>query len=105
MVYKKRTQKNKSKKRMYGGNLEQNPTLSSNFNSAVNLGASAANKVVSTGLEKLGESVGIDINKSAQENVDEITKELTKVVNVLNSPQGEELKKEASEVLKDSLEI
>jgi hypothetical protein len=117
MVYKKRTnknkysylQKNQSRKRMYGGSnsnqAEANPTLSSNFNSALNLGASVTNKVVSTGLEKLGETVGIDINKSAEENVNEITKELTKVVNVLNSPQGEELKKEASEVLKDSLEI
>lgn len=118
----KRQRQRKSRKNVYKGGAStqelkqestqeptqestQEPTLSSNVDKAVNVAASAANKIVSSGIESVGDSVGIDVNKSVTENVSEITDNLKKINQVLESPKGQELKEELGEVLKESLEV
>jgi len=134
MVYKtkkinrRRYLKKQSKRKMYGGisskepllveeqqlpketqlpkeQKEMMPSLQGNITQATNLLASAVTNVSSNVLNNIGEKIGIDPNKSASETVSELKDSMKNVVTALNSVEGEELKKEAGELLKDSLDV
>jgi hypothetical protein len=123
MVYKSRKinrknlQKRQSRRRMYGGDVNvsslqvpeitkvKTPTMSDNLEDVSNLAASAVTNVVADGIGKLSESVGLDPNKSVNETVKDMSNSIGNVVDALNSPEGERLKKEASELLSESLDI
>jgi hypothetical protein len=127
MVYKtkkinrRRYLKKQSKRKMYGGEetisqqeiqlpkdtqiVEEIPSLQENLKQATNLLASAVTNVSSNVLKNIGEKIGVDPNKSASETVSELKDSMKNVVTALNSVEGEELKKEAGELLKDSLDV
>jgi ElaB/YqjD/DUF883 family membrane-anchored ribosome-binding protein len=81
------------------------PSLQENLKQATNLLASAVTNVSSNVLKNIGEKIGVDPNKSASETVSELKDSMKNVVTALNSVEGEELKKEAGELLKDSLDV
>ena len=127
MVYKtkkinrRRYLKKQSKRKMYGGQetisqqeiqlpkdtqiVEEIPSLQENLKQATNLLASAVTNVSSNVLKNIGEKIGVDPNKPAIETVSELKDSMKNVVTALNSVEGEELKKEAGELLKDSLDV
>lgn len=115
MVYKtkkinrRRYLKKQSKRKMYGGEenqiVEEIPSLQENLKQATNLLASAVTNVSSNVLKNIGEKIGVDPNKPASETVSELKDSMKNVVTALNSVEGEELKKEAGELLKDSLDV
>ena len=115
MVYKtkkinrRRYLKKQSKRKMYGGEenqiVEEIPSLQENLKQATNLLASAVTNVSSNVLKNIGEKIGVDPNKPAIETVSELKDSMKNVVTALNSVEGEELKKEAGELLKDSLDV
>lgn len=123
-INKRRYFKRHSRKRMYGGDDSKSidnelnnsllskvtekvepPTVIENLKDIGNLGVSLATNIVADGINSTAKSLNIDPNKSASETVYEISKSAEKIVDVLNSPEGEQLKKEASKVLAESIDI
>ena len=120
MVYKTRKtnkrrylQKRKTRK-MYGGDpndviveekKEEVPTVMSNLAATSNLAVSAASDVVADGIQKVGESIGLDINKSAEENIGDMKENLDKVVETLKSEEGQELLQDFGELGKESVKV
>jgi hypothetical protein len=98
---------------MYGGNQDEEqealtaegPTLMSNLKDAGQLAMSEASNLAAKGIQKVGESIGIDPNISIQDNMNEIGDKIGNVNDALNSRQGEELKQEASELFANSVDI
>ena len=129
MVYKYKTRKiRKTNKRRYlqnrksrrgyqdggyqDGGLEaihplptEGPSLMSNLKDAGQLAMSEASNLAAKGIQQVGESIGIDPNISIQDNMNEIGDQIRNVNAALNSPQGEKLKQEASELLENSIDI
>ena len=110
------------KKRMYGGdykssltiNNEQDiseipkgeaPTLGENVKAVGNLATSLAANVTADGIQKVAEYSGLNPNETISENVEKLGDKIEDIVEVLDSPEGEKLKREASELLADSIEI
>jgi hypothetical protein len=120
MVYKTRKtnkrrylQKRKTRK-MYGGDpndviveekKEEVPTVMSNLAATSNLAVSAASDVVADGIQKVGESIGLDINKSAEENIGDMKENLDKVVETLKSEEGQALLQDFGELGKESVKV
>jgi len=84
---------------------QEEPTLLSNINSVVDLGASAANVAIASGIENLAERIGVDTNKSANQIVNQVSEKVGDIVDALNSPEGQELKKDVSELAEEAVEI
>ena len=130
-INRRRYLKKQSKRKMYGGYPENNtvsqpltnaqlsvsqpltnaqplseePSLQNNFKKVGNLIASGANKVGSYVLDEVAEKMGVDPNKPAIENITELDNSIKKIVAALNSPEGEELKRDAGELLADSIDV
>ena len=110
---KRRYLQNRKSRRMYGGYQDEEqealtaegPTLMSNLKAAGQLGVSVASQLAAKGIQKVGESIGIDPNISIQDNMNEIGDKIGHVNDALNSRQGEELKQEASKLLETSIKI
>jgi len=98
--------KNKSLK-MYGGDVTENIKVSfnSNMEKIENLVVSAFATVVASNIQLIGNQIGVDPNKPASESVKELNNTVTKIVDALNSPEGEALKKEIGELIADSFDI
>ena len=98
--------KNKSLK-MYGGDVTENIKVSfnSNMEKIENLVVSAFATVVASNIQFIGNQIGVDPNKPASESVKELNNNVTKIVDALNSPEGEALKKEIGELIADSFDI
>ena len=98
--------KNKSLK-MYGGDVTENIKVSfnSNMEKIENLVVSAIATVVASNIQLIGNQIGVDPNKPASESVKELNNTVTKIVDALNSPEGEALKKEIGELIADSFDI
>jgi hypothetical protein len=98
--------KNKSLK-MYGGDVTENIKVSfnSNMEKIENLVVSAFATVVASNIQFIGNQIGVDPNKPASESVKELNNTVTKIVDALNSPEGEALKKEIGELIADSFDI
>ncbi len=129
MAYKSRKLKKRyfkrrqSRKRMYGGDIpgfgsmpapmpapmpiheNSQPTIMGNIKDIGNLGVSLATNVAASGIKKVAEYTGLDPNVSITENVKEVGNKMGDVVEALNSPEGEKLKEETGELLKDGLEV
>jgi hypothetical protein len=106
-------QKRKSR-RMYGGEgndiiveekKEEVPTLMSNLEDSGNLLMSETSNLAAKGIQSTAETLGIDPNISAQDNINKIGDNLENISEALNSPEGEKLKEETSKLLADSLEV
>jgi hypothetical protein len=83
----------------------EGPTATSNFLAAGQLGVSAASILAAKGIKEVGKFIGINPNKSIQDNMNEIGDKIRNVNAALNSRQGEELKQEASKLLETSIKI
>jgi hypothetical protein len=130
MVYKskkinrRRYIKKQSRRRMYGGDGEDEynlppppppqekeeikvppPTMRGNLEDAGNLVVSALTNVIAGEINTLAKGAGIDPNKPADETIKDVSSIIGNVVDALNTPEGEKLKKNLSELLKESLEI
>jgi hypothetical protein len=124
MVYKTKTRKitktnkrrylqNRKSRRMYGGYQDEEqealtaegPTLMSNLKAAGQLGVSVASQLAANGIQDVGKFIGIDPNISIQDNMNEIGDKIGNVNDALNSRDGKKLKQEASELVKNSIDI
>ena len=119
MVYK--TKKNKNKRELrrktkkasskikrikeFKGGQPEPPTLMSNLENAGKLALSMASNVVAKGLKATAEKAGLDPNANINDNVHQLTNNIKNVNAVLRSPEGEQLKTEATELLKDTVDI
>jgi hypothetical protein len=86
---KRRYLQKRKTRRIYGGGpedviveekKEEVPTVMSNLAATSNLAVSAASDVVADGIQKVGEIIGLDTNKSAEENIGDMKENLDKVV-------------------------
>lgn len=93
--------KRMSRKLLKGGE----PTLASNLADAKNVATSLANNIVADGIYSVADRLGIDPKKPASETVAQVSNSMKNVVDVLNSPEGEKLKENASELLSESIDI
>jgi hypothetical protein len=93
--------KRMSRKLLKGGE----PTLASNLADAKNVATSLANNIVADGIYSVADRLGIDPKKPASETVAQVGNSMENVVNALNSPEGEKLKENASELLSESIDI
>ena len=119
MVYKSRKNKRRrnfrrqTRSKMYGGDMplqydNKVPNLSTNVSKATDLISSATSVVADKTLDKVGElgkSIGIDPEKGVQDNIAHISDLTGEVVDVLNSPEGEKLKQEASQLAAEIVDI
>ena len=122
MVYKSRKNKRRrnfrrqTRSKMYGGAMPPQydnkvpnvPNLSTNVSKATNLISSATSVVADKTLDKVGElgkSIGIDPEKGVRDNIEHISDLTGEVVDVLNSPEGEKLKEEASQLAAEIVDI
>jgi F0F1-type ATP synthase membrane subunit b/b' len=105
--------------RMYGGNLneinpneiiteekkEEVPTVMSNLEDAGQLAVSSASTLAAKGIQSAAKAIGVDPKKSIKSNIKEMGYQVEDINNALNSPEGEQLKEEASKLLKESVDI
>jgi hypothetical protein len=115
-----KTMANKRKKRIktkkiWGGNLNnqdttQNviepPTVIDNAKKAFNIGLQLGNNVAALGLDKLenkvedlSKSIGIDPNKSVEQEISRIGDKVVKIQNALDTPEGKRAMQNASNLL------
>ena len=113
----KKSYLNKRKsKRIYGGEptnmihedvvpTNAVPTITSNIVNTGKLLSSVATNLVAEGIESATEAVGVDPNKSVQDNINEIGDKVANINTALDSPEGQQLKAETSELLANSIDI
>ena len=117
MKYKtKKTNKNKylqkkHTRRMYGGDPtnaiheEAVPSITSNIVNTGKLLSSVATNLAAQGIQSAAEAVGVDPTKSVQDNINEIGDKVENINTALDSPEGQQLKAETSELLANSIDI
>ena len=81
------------------------PTLESNIEKIVGMFMLFTSKGISNYIDTLGADIGIDPNSSSKENIHELTKKLTTIVETLSSEEGEEFRKQAGILAGDIVEI
>jgi hypothetical protein len=97
---------NRSRKLMRGGAGDDIvPTFSSNMAAAKNVAMAAATNVIADGIYSVANKLGIDPKKPAEQTIHEVGNSMQKLVAVLKSPEGEQLKQNASEVLLEGVEV
>ena len=94
-------------KKIYGGDINEKITASfnSNMEKMENLVVSAIAAVVANSIQSIGTHIGVDPNKPASESVKELNDTMTKIVDALNTPEGENLKREIGVLIADSFDI
>jgi hypothetical protein len=103
-------------KRMYGGDptnmipedavpTNAVPTITSNIVNTGKLLSSVATNLAAQGIQSAAEAVGVDPNKSVQDNINEIGDKVANINTALDSPEGQQLKAETSELLANSIDI
>jgi ABC-type transporter Mla subunit MlaD len=104
--------KTQSKKKIYGGDINPNPNVNStkasfksNMYKISNLVVSAIATAVANNIQSIGTKYGINPNKPASETIKELSDNVTKIKNALNSPEGENLKKELGELIADNFDV
>jgi hypothetical protein len=103
-INRRRFFKRQSKKKMYGGEVEvveekqEVPTLSSNVSDAGKLALSAATNATASGINSLGESLGINTEESPQEIIEDLQDKTDVVVDAIKSPEGQELVEDLGEI-------
>lgn len=108
---KKRYLHKKKSKRMYGGDPtnmiheDAVPTITSNIVNTGKLLSSVATNLAAQGIQSATEAVGVDPNKSVQDNINELGDKVANINTALDSPEGQQLKAETSELLANSIDI
>ena len=99
--------KKQSKKNLYGGDINEkiNASFDSNMEKIENLVVSIISNFVANSIQSTGKLIGADSNKPASESVKELSDAMTKFVNALNSPEGENIKKEIGQLIAESFDI
>jgi len=94
-------------KKIYGGDINEKITASfnSNMEKIENLVVSAIAAVVTNSIQSIGTRIGVDPNKPASESIKELNDTMTKIVDALNTPEGENLKREIGVLIADSFDI
>ena len=94
-------------KKIYGGDINEKITASfnSNMEKIENLVVSAIAAVVANSIQSIGKQFGVDPNKPASESIKELNDTMTKIVDALNTPEGENLKREIGVLIADSFDI
>jgi hypothetical protein len=94
-------------KKIYGGDINEKITASfnSNMEKIENLVVSAIAAVVANSIQSIGTHIGVDPNKPASESIKELNDTMTKIVDALNTPEGENLKREIGVLIADSFDI
>ena len=94
-------------KKIYGGDINEKITASfnSNMEKIENLVVSAIAAVVANSIQSIGKHIGVDPNKPASESIKELNDTMTKIVDALNTPEGENLKREIGVLIADSFDI
>ena len=99
--------KTQSNKKIYGGDINEkiNASFNSNMAKIENLVVSIIANFVANSIQSIGTHLGADPNKPASESVKELSDTMTKIVNVLNTPEGENIKKEIGQLIAESFDI
>ena len=99
--------KTQSNKKIYGGDINEkiNASFNSNMEKIENLVVSIIANFVANSIQSIGTHLGADPNKPASESVKELSDTMTKIVNVLNTPEGENIKKEIGQLIAESFDI
>ena len=99
--------KTQSNKKIYGGDINEkiNASFNSNMAKIENLVVSIIANFVANSIQSIGTRLGADPNKPASESVKELSDTMTKIVNVLNTPEGENIKKEIGQLIAESFDI
>jgi hypothetical protein len=94
-------------KKIYGGDINEKIKVSfdSNMEKIENLVVSAIAAVVANSIQSIGNQFGVDPNKPASESIKELNDTMTKIIDALNTPEGENLKKEIGVLIADSFDI
>jgi len=93
--YKRVKRMKRSRKSMRGGS---DPSLVNNFKKAISIAAQAGDNLVSSGLNKVADVVGVNPNEGIENIVHEEANKVKQFADVLKSPEGEELISEAKEI-------
>jgi hypothetical protein len=106
--------KNNTQKKFYltgGGNEDTEavpPTIMSNAGKVANLGVGLVSNGMSSLLNVAGRAMGYDPNKPVQDNVKDVTNKAkalaTVAVNVINSPEGQEILTKTGDVFKKTIQ-
>lgn len=94
-------------KKIYGGDINEKISASfhSNMEKIENLVVSAIAAVVANSIQSIGNQFGVDPNKPASESIKELNNTMTKIIDALNTPEGENLKREIGVLIADSFDI
>lgn len=78
------------------------PTLADNVQAIKNIASSAVTNVMADGVKRVADGLHIDPTK---DTMPQLAQRATQVVKALDSPEGQELKADASALLKDTVEV
>lgn len=81
------------------------PSLSTNVEAIENLAASIIANIAKRILNKFASVFGVDPSKTPQENIAELKQKFSNINAALQTPEGQQLKQEMSQLLVESLEI